>query len=276
MKKSILITGASSGIGKATAILFHQKGWNVIATMRNPESEKELNNLDNVLVNRLDVTDVESIRKAVESGISRFGQIDVLLNNAGYGAYGPLEATPIEKIERQFGTNVIGLLNTTKAVLAHFRKNKSGVIINITSVGGKITFPLGTLYHATKFAVEGLSEALHYEMEAIGVKVKVVEPGMVATDFGGRSFDFNNDERITEYQDLVKGVFAGFGASQESASTPSAIAEVIYQSATDEGGQLRFPAGQDAYLLLGKRKSEEDETFLRDIKNQFSIHQAAH
>jgi NADP-dependent 3-hydroxy acid dehydrogenase YdfG len=275
MKKTILITGASSGIGKATAILFQKKGWNVIATMRKPEEERELSTLENVLVTHLDVTDAETITKAVALGIGQFGKIDVLLNNAGYGAYGPLEATPIEKIERQFGTNVIGLLNTTKAVLGHFRQNKSGVIINISSVGGKITFPLGTLYHGTKFAVEGISEALHYEMNAIGVKVRIVEPGMVATDFGGRSFDFNNDETLAEYQGLVQGVFAGFGSAQESASTAASIAEVIYRAATDDSDQLRYPAGKDAEMLLSKRQAENDETFLKDIKNQFATRPAA-
>ena len=270
MKKTILITGASSGIGKATAILFHQKGWNVIATMRKPEEEQELTSLENVLVTRLDVTDVNSITKAVALGIEKFGKIDALLNNAGYGAYGPLEATPLEKIERQFGTNVIGVLNTTKAVLAHFRQNKSGVIINISSIGGKVTFPLGTLYHGTKFAVEGLSEALHYEMKAIGVKVKIIEPGMVLTDFGGRSFDFNNDENLTEYQNLVQDVFTWFGGMQQSGSPASAIGEVIYTAATDNSDQLRYAAGKDAEMLLGKRQAEDDATFLKDMRAQFA------
>ena len=262
-----MITGASSGIGKATAILFQQKGWNVIATMRKPEEEKELTALENVLVTRLDVTDVNSITMAVALGIEKFGKIDVLLNNAGYGAYGPLEATPLEKIERQFGTNVIGLLNTTKAVLPHFRENKSGVIINISSIGGKITFPLGTLYHGTKFAVEGLSEALHYEMKTIGVRVKIVEPGMVMTDFGGRSFDFSNNESLTEYQKLVQDVFTWFGSIQ-SGSPASAIGEVIYTAATDNSDQLRYAAGKDAEMLLAKRHAEDDATFINDIRTQ--------
>jgi NAD(P)-dependent dehydrogenase (short-subunit alcohol dehydrogenase family) len=270
MKKTILVTGASSGIGKATAKFFQEKGWNVVATMRKPEEEKELKMLKNVLVTRMDVTDPESIRNAVQSGIAQFGKIDVLLNNAGYGAYGPLEATPMEKVERQFDTNVIGLLATTKAILPHFRGNKNGVIINIASIGGKITYPLGTLYHGTKFAVEGLSEALHYEMEAIGVKVKIIEPGMVATDFGGRSFDFSNDESIAEYQELIQAVFAGFGAANQGASTPETIAEVIYRAATDETSQLRYPAGKDAEFMVAKRKAESDEVFLNGIKAAFA------
>lgn len=266
MKKTILITGASSGIGKATAILFHQNDWNVIATMRKPEDEKELGQLENILVTHLDVTDSISITNAVNLGISRFGKIDVLLNNAGYGVYGPLEATSVSKIEQQFATNVLGLLNVTKAVIPHFRKNRSGTIINISSMGGKITFPLGTLYHGTKFAVEGISESLHYEMDAIGVKVKLIEPGMVNTDFSGRSLDFNNDEALTEYQDLIKSVFEQFGTAQQSASPASTIAEVIYEAATDNLEQVRYVAGLDSEVLLDKRNKEEDKSFFSFIK----------
>src|SRR5262249_51783053 len=203
MSKTILITGASSGIGKATAKYFQQKGWNVVATMRTPEKEQELTSLDRVLVVRLDVQDAASIGRAVKAGIERFRKIDVLLNNAGYGAFGPLEATPMEKIRRQFDVNLIGLLETTKALLPHFRANRDGVIINISSIGGRMTFPLGTLYRGTKFAVEGVSEALSFEMAAIGVRVKIVEPGAIKTDFGGRSFDFNSDESLVEYQEYV-------------------------------------------------------------------------
>jgi NADP-dependent 3-hydroxy acid dehydrogenase YdfG len=149
MNKTILITGSSSGIGKATARLFHQRGWNVIASMRSPDAEAELTALPDVLVTRLDVEDPASITAAVEAGIARFGAIDVLLNNAGYGAYGLLEATSMAKIERQFGVNVLGLLAATKAVLPHFRARRSGTIVNISSIGGKFAFPLGTLYHGT-------------------------------------------------------------------------------------------------------------------------------
>jgi NADP-dependent 3-hydroxy acid dehydrogenase YdfG len=127
MSKTILITGASSGIGKVTAKYFQEKGWNVVATMRNPEKETELTQLDNVLLTRLDVKDLASIQNAISEGISKFGKIDVLLNNAGYGAYGVLEATPIEKIKRQFDVNVIGVLETIKAILPHFRENKAGM-----------------------------------------------------------------------------------------------------------------------------------------------------
>jgi NADP-dependent 3-hydroxy acid dehydrogenase YdfG len=271
MASTILITGASSGIGRTTAELFQDKGWNVVATMRRPEAEEELSRLDNVLVTRLDVTDDASIKSAVAEGIERFGQIDVLLNNAGYGAYGPLEATSSEKIGRQFDTNVIGLLETTKAVLPHFRADGEGTIVNISSIGGKITFPLGTLYHGTKFAVEGLSEALSFELEPIGIRVKIVEPGMIKTDFGGRSFDFNNDESMAEYQELVGKLFAGFGALAESASEASVVADVIYEAATDGTSQLRYTAGEDAEQLLAARRAEDDATFLAGIRARLGL-----
>lgn len=271
MKKTILVTGASSGIGKATVKLFHQNGWNVIATMRQPEKEVELVNLSDVLVAKLDVLDGESIQAAIEAGIKRFGRIDALLNNAGFGAYGPLEATSIDTIMRQFDTNVIGLLRTSKAILPHFRANKHGVIVNISSMGGKVAFPLGTLYHGTKFAVEGLSEALSYEMEAIGVKVKIIEPGMIRTDFSGRSFAFSNDDTIGEYQTMVQKVIEGFGAAQSAASEANVVAGVIYHAVTDDGAQLRYTAGQDAATLINARKSDTDESFFKAIKKQFML-----
>ena len=271
MTKTILITGASSGIGRSTAKLFQDKGWNVIATMRTPENERELNSLENVLVARLDVLDSTSITDAVNLGIEQFGRIDVLLNNAGYGSYGPLEATPTEKIKRQFDVNVLGLLETTKAVIPHFRQNGSGIIINISSIGGKMTFPLGTLYHGSKFAVEGLSEALSFEMEAIGVKVKIVEPGMIKTDFGGRSFDFNNDESMVEYQETIGKLFASLGNVAETASEPSVVAEVIYQAATDGTMTLRYTAGEDAREIIANRKALDDETFIKGLKEQIGL-----
>ena len=271
MSNTILITGASSGIGKATAKLFQEKGWNVIATMRTPEKEEELTQLDNVLVTRLDVLDLESIDKAIESGIERFGNIDVLLNNAGYGAYGPLEAFPRENIVRQFNTNVIGLLDVTKAILPHFRANQSGTIINVSSISGKMTFPLGSLYHGTKFAVEGISEALSFEMDAIGVKVKLIEPGFIATDFAGRSFDFTNDESITEYQATVAAVFKAFESAGDQISPASLVADVIYSAATDESVTMRYRAGADAEQLLTARKQMDEDEFIAMIKQQYGL-----
>jgi short-subunit dehydrogenase len=271
MTKTILITGASSGIGKETARLFQAKGWNVIATMRNPDSESELNTLENVWVTKLDVLDLDSITKAVTEGIQKFGGIDVLLNNAGYGAYGPLESFSRDKILRQFNTNVIGLLDVTKAVLPHFRQNKKGLIINISSIGGKMTFPLGALYHGTKFAVEGISESLHYEVEQFGGQVKIVEPGIIATEFSGRSFDFSNDDSMGEYQKIVGALMGAMPAMAQNSSPSSVVAEVIFEAATDGKNQLRYTAGEDAKMLIANRQQYDDATFFGGIKAQFGL-----
>lgn len=266
MSKTIFITGASSGIGKATAIYFQQQGWNVIATMRSPEKDTELSKLENVHLEKLDVLDLSSIEQAIKNGIAKFGKIDALVNNAGYGAYGPLESFPRENIIRQFNTNVIGLMDVTKAIIPHFRQNKDGVIVNISSIGGQMTFPLGSLYHGTKFAVEGISESLHYEMAAIGVKVKIVEPGFIATDFGGRSFDFQAGD-IAAYQPIINALMKRW-QSPNTVSSPSLVAEVIFNAITDGTNQLRYRAGDDAHFLLDTRKKMTDSEFFEMMNNQ--------
>lgn len=262
---TILITGASSGIGRATALRFQAEGWNVIATMRDP-SGSDLAELDRVLVTRLDVTDTTSITAAISAGIDRFGAIDVLLNNAGYGAYGPLEAFSADRIRRQFDTNVIGLLEVTKAVLPYMRARRSGTIVNISSIGGQITFPLGTLYHGTKFAVEGLSEALHYELEPLGIRVRIVQPGMIKTDFGGRSFDFAMDDSLSDYAPSAAAMGRLFGKLASNPSSPEIVADVIWQAANATDDQLRFRAGADANDLLDRRKQQDDANFIGGIK----------
>lgn len=263
---TILITGASSGIGKATAKYFHARGWNVVASMRNPDNASDLAELDNVQVVRLDVTDPDSISEAVAAGIDRFGNIAVLLNNAGYGAYGALEAFSMDRIRRQFDTNVIGLMEVTKAVLPHMRANRSGTIVNISSIGGQITFPLGTLYHGTKFAVEGLSEGLHYELEPLGIHVRIVQPGMIKTNFGGSSFDFAMDESLSDYAPMADAMGRVFGKLASNPSAPETVAEVIWEAANHTGDRLRYRAGADAVELLDRRKMQDDASFIGGIK----------
>lgn len=273
MSKTILITGASSGIGKATAKLFQAKGWNVAATMRNPEKEEELNTLDNVLVARLDVLELESIESAIAATIEKFGQIDVVLNNAGYGLMGTFESAKRESIIRQFGVNVQGLFDVTQKTLPHFRTNKSGMFINISSIGGKMTFPLMPLYHSTKWAVEGFSESLRWELAEIGVKVKIVEPGGVATDFGGRSLDMQHNPELTEYNEFVNKFMTAMQSSMnpENMSKPEQIAEVIYTAATDGTDTLRYRAGADAEYLLTARSKMTDEAYFEMQKKQMGL-----
>ena len=271
MNKTILITGTSSGIGKETAKLFQSKGWNVIATMRSPEKETDLNQLSNTLVTRLDVTDLDSINEAVRLGIQRFGKIDVLVNNAGYGAYGTLESFPRDGIVRQFNTNVIGLLDVTRAVLPHFRQNKKGLVINISSIMGQMTFPLGALYNGTKFAVEGISEALRYELDQLGVKIKLVEPGIIATDFSGRSLDIGYDESLTEYESIVSKVMGAMPKMLKNASPASLVANVIFVAATDGKNKLRYLAGPDAKVSVFLNKWLGYNFMVRSIKFFFKL-----
>ncbi|MEY3307400.1 MAG: hypothetical protein RLZZ413_1438 [Pseudomonadota bacterium] len=273
MTQTIFITGASSGIGKATALSFQDKGWNVVATLRDPAQAGDLAALPRVLVTRLDVTDGASVTAAVDAAHARFGSIDVLLNNAGYGAYGPLEAFDMDGIRRQFDTNVIGLLEVTKAVLPQMRAQGKGVIVNVSSIGGRMTFPLGALYHGTKFAVEGLSESLHFELEPLGIRVKIVEPGMIATDFSGRSLDFRQTPDLTAYQPVVDKFFAVLGSPEmaAAASQPSVVSEAIWTAVTDGTSRLRYTAGADAAAFMAARSAQDDATFIGGVKAQFGL-----
>src|SRR4051812_25150587 len=211
MKKSVLITGCSTGIGAAAARVFAENGWNVAATMRNPRDGEALKALPGVEVLPLDVTDEASVKAAVARTIVLFGAVDVLVNNAGYGTFGPFETASHAIIARQFDTNVHGVFNTTRAVLPSMRERGSGMIINVASVGGLTTFPMFSLYHATKFALVGFSESLGFELAPFGIQVKVIAPGGVSTDFAGRSMvpTFEGDGGV--YAGTVAKVTAGFG-----------------------------------------------------------------
>ncbi len=272
MTKTVFITGASSGIGKATAKHFRTQGWNVVATMRNVDDGAEFEGDEGYLVTRLDLLDADSINAAVQAAVAKFGTIDVLLNNAGYGAYGPLEGTPMEKLRRQMEVNFFGLVATMQAVLPTMRAAKSGAIVNVSSVGGRMCYPLGALYHGSKWAVEGLTEAVSYELLALGIRVKLVEPGGVKTDFAGRSFDFSNDESLAEYQPMVQAMMAGMKTMDSSGhQTPGEVAEVIFTAATDESARLRYVSGQGAQELLTSRYPGDEEAFLANLRTRFGM-----
>ena len=270
MKKTILITGASSGFGRETVKLFHGKGWNVIATMRNPEKETELVKLEGVSVVRLDVVDKASIDAAVAAGIREFGAIDVLVNNAGYGTLGALEAASEAVIRQQFDVNVFGLIEVIKAVLPGMRKQGSGVIINVSSVGGRVTFPFCTLYHATKFAVEGLTESLQYELNPLGIRLKIVEPGGYKTNFAGRSMGFFGTGGIDGYQQPYDG-FMGRLSQWPMSENLGEVADVIFAAATDGTEKLRYPAGHDAEPLMEMRRQLDDIAFKKKMIQQTGI-----
>jgi short-subunit dehydrogenase len=268
MQKTIFITGASTGLGKSTAKLFQSKGWQVIATMRNPEKETELNQLENVIVLPLDVTNSEQIDSTIKS-ITENYSIDVVLNNAGYGLIGALESLENHQIERQIVTNLFGVIRVSKAFVSHFREKKSGTFINITSTFGLMGFPTCSIYSATKFAVDGFSESLASELVQFGIQVKVVAPDGMKTDFAIRSMEVAQHEA---YEKLTFEVSKGYSAEQlENYTKAEDVAQIIYEAATDNKNQLRYIAGNDANALYNERLSLGAENQVKNIKTMFTF-----
>ncbi len=252
MQKTVLITGASSGIGLAAALHFYEAGWNVIATMRNPEKRKTLlheKGLPDLV--HLDVVQPESIHTAVEYAVNKYQKIDVLVNNAGYAVYGPFESSTPDQIRKQFETNVFGLMEMTRAILPHFRAMGGGVIVNVASMGGRIGFPLYSIYNSTKWAVEGYSEALQYELSPLNIRVKVIEPGVIKTDFYERSLDrTENDAQGSAYEGILTRAKKTLGeGSMSNGTPPEVVGRAIYQAATDQSSRLRYQVGSDAKLV---------------------------
>jgi len=246
--KTVFITGASSGIGLATALYFFEQGWNVIATMRHPEKRQtplHEKGLPDLL--HLDVMDGESVCATVQYALDKYGRIDVLVNNAGYAVYGAFEATTRSQMEREFDTNVFGLMEVTRKVLPIFRQQKEGVIVNVTSMGGRIGFPLYTLYNGTKWAVEGFSEALQYELKPLNIKVKLIEPGVIKTNFYDRSLDTVDNMNFADaYGDILKrGEKRSGDFVLRTGTSPQVVARAIYRAATDSSFRLRYTVGND-------------------------------
>ncbi len=266
--KTIVITGASTGIGRATALYFAEKGWNVAATMRTPEKEVELQNMKNIKVYPLDVTKQPSIDESYQSITTDFEKVDVLLNNAGYCLGGPFETSTDTQIRAEFDVNVFGLMNVTKSFLPHFRENQEGIIINVSSMGGKITFPMISTYHATKFCVEGFTEAVSYELAPFGIKVKLIEPGNIATDFGTRSMQISENWKDSAYSEAFSAYMQSVASADSSIyGQPKMVAEVIYTAAVDGSDQMRYVAGEDAKNLIDFKKQNGDDAFIQMMKN---------
>ena len=254
MSKTVLITGASSGIGKATAEYFAGRGWNVAGTMRSPERAAtdplDWRVREDLLLARLDVTDPESIREAIGKTLARLGSIEAVVNNAGYGLVGPFECSAPEQVERQIRTNLLGVMNVVREILPHFRKQGGGTIANVSSVGGRVTFPLYSLYHATKWGLEGFSEALQFELRPLNIRVKIIEPGPIKTDFYDRSMDLMSKPGLTAYDNFVARAMPNLQKVGETAPGPGIVARVIYKAVTDNSWKLRYPANGALFLAL--------------------------
>lgn len=265
MSKTVLITGTSSGIGKETARLFQKHGWNVVATMRRPEKEKELVNSDNLKILYLDVTDILSIKEAIDEAITRFGGIDVLVNNAAYTLTGCFEGGSPSQIQDLYDVDVFGVMNVTREILPHFREKGAGVIINITSLGGLIGMPLSSFYSSAKFAVEGFSESIRFELYKLGIKVKIVEPGAVKTKFADNSILVRKDD-VPTYKQMIEKRLSAYDKRRDSLNEPNVISKVIYKAATDGNSRLRYIAGNDAKLFWRIRKILPFNTFTALLK----------
>ncbi|NGO63857.1 SDR family oxidoreductase [Rhizobium daejeonense] len=242
--KTVLITGCSSGYGLETARYFHEKGWSVIATMRNPR-DGLLPASERIRMLPLDVTDPESIAAAVEKA----GPIDVLVNNAGIGVVGAFEATPMAHVRKVFETNSFGVMAMTQAVIPQMRERRSGVIVNVTSSVTLAAMPLAAAYTASKQAIEGFTGSLAHELAAFDIRAKLVEPGYAPTTRFAANTDIPVMDLIPEsYAEFAGPIFAGF-ANPALTTRESDVAEAIWMAANDTSDRLRYPAGADAVAL---------------------------
>lgn len=270
MKKTVLITGTSSGFGKLIAKKFHSEGWNVVATMRSPQKEVELKQLHNVLVTELDVTKPHTINNAIKEGIDKFGTIDTLVNNAGLGIAGPMEGFTDEQIRHQFDVNLFGIINTMKGVLPLMRAKKSGTVINVASIGGRVAFPYFSIYMASKHAVEGLTDSMQYELDLFGIRLKLVEPGLFKTDFGKKSVQADTSiSNLGDYhetnQKFYDKYFVVEGGSLDDGD-PQQVADATFEAATDNSERLRYLVGESANQILAARQQMDDASFKNMMK----------
>ena len=265
--KIALVTGSSSGIGYATAIQLARSGYVTFATMRNPAKGTSLMKAANdenlqILIEKLDVTDPDSIRDTIAKIDSSVGKIDVLVNNAGFVSIGPLEDLSIKEIEEQFDTNVLGAIRVTQHALPIMRRNGSGIIVNISSVAGRFGFPGMSAYVSSKFALEGLSESLAYEVAPFGIKVILIEPGVVRTRILDNSIISQGAIKgDSPYSSIVGSLNATFTTMMENASSPDKVATAILEAISSQNPHLRYPVGPDAMAWLEKKSILTDEQF---------------
>jgi NAD(P)-dependent dehydrogenase (short-subunit alcohol dehydrogenase family) len=272
-KKTVMITGCSSGIGKLTAKTFHERGWRVVATMRSPEKEDELSKLDDVLVTRLDVTDPASVKQAVDEALGRFGSIDVVVNNAGYGGHTLFEQASDQAIRAMYETNVFGVMNVSRAVLPLMRARKQGCIINVTSMAGMMAAPAISVYASTKHAVQGLTEGMALECKPLGILVKSVLPGAYPTTrFNANTADAELEAGDDELLAYAQKIYAHLQAVAHQMAMqggedadPQEVADKIYECATSDT-PVHNPVGADAQMLIGMMGNAPRQDFLDKLE----------
>jgi NAD(P)-dependent dehydrogenase (short-subunit alcohol dehydrogenase family) len=272
-----VVTGSSTGIGYETSLILARNGFLTYATMRNlnkGENMKSVVTKENlpIQIKQLDVTDDESVTNAIQTISSEAGQIDVLVNNAGYGLNGAFEDLAMDEIKAQYETNVFGLIRTTQAVLPIMRGQKSGTIVNISSGAGRFGFPSGSAYVSTKFAVEGLSESMSYELELFGIRVVIVEPGVIRTNFNeGLVVAKKSKDPNSPYSQIMQKTIAGFEEMMKNASSPELVAEVVLNTIRDKNPSLRYLAGSDVETWLGGKRKMADEELYKMMKQNLMM-----
>jgi NAD(P)-dependent dehydrogenase (short-subunit alcohol dehydrogenase family) len=265
--KTVFITGTSSGLGKAAVELFHAKGWKVIATMRNLEKAKEFAHLKQVSVLPLDISDPEQIKKIASAAIEA-GEVDVVINNAAYGAIGPLESVSEEQLQRQINTNLLGAIRITQAFIPHFRQKKSGTFLNITSIAGLVTFPFDSLYHTTKFGLQAFSEGLSYELAIFGIRVKTLAPGFIWSDFGNNAVVTTAEPYQEKFDHYIR-VAGSMMDPAKAGTSPEGVAAIVYATVTDDSEQVHYIAGTDAQGMYDRRLTIGVEASIKEMDKVF-------
>jgi NAD(P)-dependent dehydrogenase (short-subunit alcohol dehydrogenase family) len=275
--KVAVVTGSSTGIGFETSLILSRNGFLTYATMRNlnkSENIKSVATKENmpIQIRQLDVTDEVSITNAIKAISSEAGRIDVLVNNAGYGLNGAFEDLAIDEIKAQYETNVFGLIRTTQAVLPIMRRQRSGTIVNISSGAGRFGFPSSSAYVSTKFAVEGLSESMSYELEPFGIRVVIVEPGVIRTNFlDGVVVAKKSKDPNSPYSQMMQKVTTGFEEMMKNASSPDIVAKVVLNAIRDKNPNLRYLAGSDVEKWLGGKRKVADEELYKMMRQNLMM-----
>ena len=283
-KKVVIVTGCSSGIGLETSKILARNGFYTYATMRNTdkiqETDKSIreNSGDDDLplrIIRLDVNDDTSVHNAIDTILSERQKIDILVNNAGYALVGPLRETSIDEMKAQFETNFFGAIRVIKVVLPTMRTQRSGRIVNIVSMGGRIAVPLDSIYHGTKFGLEGVSESLQYELEQFGIKIVLIEPGAVRSNFWANLKIAKSAEQMNNsnspYSQLIQTVSKAFERMSTEATAAGEVAKVVLEAVTSDDPSFRYVVGKDAQRIMDTRKNMSDKHFKEWMMENFGL-----
>jgi NAD(P)-dependent dehydrogenase (short-subunit alcohol dehydrogenase family) len=272
-----VVTGSSSGNGYETSLTLARKGFLTYATMRSLTKGENIKSVAQeeklpLKIVQLDVTEDESVKNAMQSIISEANKVDVLVNNAGYALFGAFEDLTIEEIKAQYETNLFGVIRVTQAVLPIMRKQKSGIIVNISSVVGRYGVPGESAYASTKFAIEGLSESMAYELEPFGIKVVLVEPGVIRTSFFNSKVSAKKSQNPNSpYSHLMQNVDTGFKHKLANGSSADVVANVVLKAVTSQNPSPRYFAGKDAETWIQAKRNMSDEEFYKKMKRAYEL-----